>query len=138
MRARLGEECGHLAAATAECRLAVAVARDLDLPHYLSFALARSGRVALMRGDLGHADAALTEAVAVADTAGAGWFAALAGVGLADVRRRQGAMSAAQALLRQAVEWGTGPAAGSARVTFYRRLAGDPVALATAALAELG
>ena len=138
VRARLGEERGDLAAATAESRLAVAVARDLDLPHYLSFALARSGRVALLRGDLAHADAELTEAVAVADTAGAGWFAALARVGLADARRSQGDLSAARALLRQAVEWGTGPAAGSARVTFYRRLAGDPVALATVALDELG
>jgi predicted ATPase/DNA-binding SARP family transcriptional activator len=138
VRARLGEERGDLAAATAESRLAVAVARDLDLAHYLSFALARSGRVALLRGDLAHADAALTEAVAVADIAGAGWFAALARVGLADVRCSQGDLSAARALLRQAVEWGAGPAAGSARVTFYRRLAGDPVALATAALAELG
>jgi tetratricopeptide (TPR) repeat protein len=138
VRARLGEERGDLAAATAESRLAVAVARDLDLAHYLSFALARSGRVALLRGDLAHANDALTEAVAVADTAGAGWFAALARVGLADVRCSQGDLSAARALLRQAVEWGAGPAAGSARVTFYRRLAGDPVALATAALAELG
>ena len=44
--------------------------------------------------------------------AGAGWFAALARVGLADVSHRQGNLPAARTLLQQPVEWGARRAAG--------------------------
>ena len=138
VRARLGEERGDLAEATAESRVGRrggAGSRPSALP--LVRARRRRAGSRSCAATCAPADAALAEAVAVADTAGAGWFAALARVGLADVRRRQGDLSAARALLQQAVEWGTGPAAGAGRVTFYRRLAGDPVALAAEALAEL-
>ena len=53
---------------------------------------------------------------------------------LPGVRRAQGDPSAADALLRQVVEWSHGPIAGAGRVTFFRRLGGDPVAMAAAQL----
>ena len=36
--------------------------------------------------------------------------------------------------MRQVVEWSMGPVAGAGRVTFFRRLGGDPIANATARL----
>jgi len=59
----------------------------------------------------------------------------MARVELADVREQSGDRSSAEALLRQVIEWSRGPVAGAGRVTFYRRIAEDPVAAATARLA---
>jgi predicted ATPase/DNA-binding SARP family transcriptional activator len=135
VRARLEERRADLKAAGKECESAVASARLLELPHYVSFALTQLGRVALLDDDLERAETALGEALALAEAAGAGWFAALARVALADGRRRRGDAPGADALLRQVVEWSTGPVAGSGRVTFFRSLGGDPVAQAIAGLA---
>jgi len=63
----------------------------------------------VLAGDLPRAETALVEAIDTAERAGAGWFAAFARVGLAGVRRAQGDPSAAEALLRQVVEWSEGP-----------------------------
>jgi len=134
VRAGLELARNDLGAATTECAAAVASARKLGLAHYLSFALTQSGRTAALAGDLLVAEAALAEAIDTADRAGAGWFGAFARVGLADVRRAQGDPEGAEALLRQVVEPSTGPIAGAGRVTFFRRLGGDPVATAAARL----
>lgn len=104
------------------------MARRLELAHFLSFALTQSGRVAALGGDQVAAEAALTEAIEVADAAGAGWFAAHGRAGLAELRRRQGDPGAADALLRQVAGWSHGTTSGAGRVTFFRRLAGDPLA----------
>jgi hypothetical protein len=117
-----------------ECAGAVESAHELGLAHYISFALTQVGRTAALAGDLPQAEAALVEAIDTAERAGAGWFAAFARVALAGVRRAQGDPSAADALLRQVVEWSHGPIAGAGRVTFFRRLGGDPVAMAAAQL----
>ena len=138
LRARLAETRHDVATAAAECAKAVAVARRLDLAHNLSFALTQSGRVAARDGDLDGAEAAVTEAVAVAEGVGAGWFVALARVGLADVRRARGDVAGARALLAQVLADGGGPTPGTGRVTFFRRLAGDPVVLAAAGLETAG
>ena len=135
LRARLAQARGDRPAAAQECSRAVTVAGDLELAHYLSFALEQSGRVAALDGDLPTAETFLTEAVTVAEAAGTGWFTALAQVGLAEVRHARGDFAGAEELLRQVVAWGAEPTAGTGRVTFFRRLAGDPVALATARLA---
>ena len=135
-RARLEEARHDLAAAMIECVDALAAARRLGLAHYLSFTLAECGRIAALAGDVPRADAALAEAVDTAEQAGAGWFAAFARVRLADVRRTQGDHSGAETLLRQVVEWSSGPVAGAGRATFFRRLGGDPVATATARLSH--
>ena len=138
VRVRLAEARGDLATAAAEGAAAVASARRLDLAHFVSFALAQHGRIAALRGDAEAAEATLSEAVDVADAAGAGWFGAMARVELAEVRRANGDRASANALLRQVVEWSRGPVAGAGRVTFYRRIAGDPVAAAVARLADDG
>jgi hypothetical protein len=78
---------------------------------------------------------ALTEAIQLADAAGAGWFGAVARVALADVRRERGESASADSLLRQVVEWSRRPVAGTGRVMFYGRIAGDPVAAALDRLA---
>jgi len=135
---RLAEARGDLATAAAEGAAAVASARRLDLAHFVSFALAQHGRIAALRGDAEAAEATLSEAVDVADAAGAGWFGAMARVELAEVRRANGDRASANALLRQVVEWSRGPVAGAGRVTFYRRIAGDPVAAAVARLTDDG
>ena len=137
VRARLEESRHDLGAATAECAEAVASARRLGLAHYISFALSQSGRTAALAGDLRQAKAALTEAIDTAERAGSGWFAAVARVGLADVRRTQGDPAGAEVLLRQVVEWSMGSVAGAGRVTFFRRLGGDPIANATARLTPM-
>ena len=135
VRVRLAEARADLDTAATECAAAVASARRLELAHVVSFALAQHGRIAALRGEPTGAEAAFTEAIEVADAAGAGWFGAMARVGLADVRSERGDRSSAEALLRQVVEWSKGPVAGAGRVTFYRRIAEDPVAAAAARLA---
>ena len=134
LRARLAELRGDREEAAAECARATAAARELGLAHHLSFALDRSGRLAADRGDLPAAEALLTEALDVAESAGAGWFAALARVDLADVRGAKDDVGGAEELLRAVVAWAAEPVAGTGRVAFFRRLAGDPGALARARL----
>jgi predicted ATPase/DNA-binding SARP family transcriptional activator len=137
VRARLEERRRDLKAAAKECESAVASARRVALPHFVSFALTQLGRVALLDDDLERAETALGEALAVAEEAGAGWFAAVARVRAAEVRRRLGDGAGADALLREVVEWSRSPVAGASRVTFYRALETDPAAAAAAALASL-
>jgi hypothetical protein len=135
VRVRLAEARADLDTAATECAAAVASARRLELAHVVSFALTQQGRVGALRGDPAAAEAALTEAIAVADAAGAGWFGAMARVALADVRAERGDQSSAEVLLHQVVGWSKGPVAGAGRTTFYRRIAEDPVAAATGRLA---
>jgi hypothetical protein len=85
--------------------------------------------VAVRAGGLDGVETVLTEALAVAGGVGAGWFVALARVGLAEVRRARGDVVGG-ALLAQVLADDAGPIPGTGRVTFFRRLAGDPVALA--------
>ena len=56
----------------------------------------------------------------------------------ADVRRTQNDPSGAEVLLQQVVDWSKGPIAGAGRVTFFRRLGGDPIAMAAARLTSTG
>ena len=83
-------------------------------------------------GNLLGAKALLEEAIEEAENAGAGWFIAFANVALADVRRQQENPADAESLLQEVLDWGAGPVAGGGRVTFYRRLADDPLIHAAA------
>jgi ATP/maltotriose-dependent transcriptional regulator MalT len=125
--AAVGERRGDLASALAEDQRALALARRLELPHYVAFALTQLGRVARRSGDMRTAEVALDEAVAVADAAGATWFAALARRGLAQVRRAQGDDDGATALLEQVSAWADGPDSGSGAGVFFLVVGGEPV-----------
>jgi ATP/maltotriose-dependent transcriptional regulator MalT len=126
--AAVAERRGDLASALAEDQRALALARRLELPHYISFALTQLGRVARRSGDLRTAQVALDEAVAVADAAGASWFAALARRGLAQVHRARGDEAGAAALLEQVRAWADGPDSGSGAAVFFLVVGGEPVA----------
>jgi predicted ATPase len=132
IRARLEEARHDLPTAGRECANALSAARRLGLAHFISFALIQTGHIAALADDLVAAESLLTEEIGVADSAGAGWFAALARVELSCVLEQQGDQIAAETLRTQVIEWGNRPIAGSGRVTFFRRLGGDPVARATA------
>jgi hypothetical protein len=121
-----GPEARHdLNAAMTECAAAVASARSLGLAHYISFALTQNGRTAALTGDLPHAEAALAEAIDTAERAGVGWFAAIARVGLADVRQAQDDSSEPR---RCCARWLSGAWARdrAGRVTFFGVWAASP------------
>jgi tetratricopeptide (TPR) repeat protein len=89
LRARLHQERQNIAGAVAECQLAVSSARLLDLAHFRSFALTQLGQLTAITGNLLGAKTLLEEAIAEAEKAGAGCFAAFAKVALVEVLRQQ-------------------------------------------------
>jgi predicted ATPase/DNA-binding SARP family transcriptional activator len=114
---------------------ALDLARDLGLPHYVSFVESLLGGVALRAGDTATARRSYTDALETAEAAGAAWFAALARVGLATILEGEGATAEADALRADVVAWGDGADRGPARESFFITMSGDPYA---AALIELG
>ncbi|MFG1620482.1 BTAD domain-containing putative transcriptional regulator [Kribbella sp. NPDC049227] len=133
MCSRVAELRGQTATARAEAERAVLAARRTQLNHYVSFALVQVGRTALLDSDQAAAEGAYREALMTAEAAGAGWFAALARVGLATALRSKGDDEAASHTLQQVLTWAE-HANTHARQFFYLALAGDPHTLATKAL----
>ena len=130
---RVAELRGENATARAEAERAVHAARRTQLNHYVSFALVQLGRTALLDDDQAAAEGACREAVMAAESGGAGWFAALARVGLAAALRSKGDEQGATSVLQEVVAWGASTKA-TGRQFFYLALAGDPRILAAEAL----
>jgi predicted ATPase/DNA-binding SARP family transcriptional activator len=120
--------------ARVELEVALALARDLELPHYVSFVRSLLGGVAVRIGDTTSARLSYAEALDIADEAGAPWFAALARVGLAAVFDAEGAIAEADALRTDVVAWGDATGRGPARESFFITMSGDPYAVALTAL----
>ena len=118
----------------ADLDAALELARDLGLPHYVSFVESLLGGVALRAGDAATARRSYADALETADAAGAPWFAALARVGLAAVLEGEGATAEADALRADVVAWGDGADRGAARESFFITMTGDPYAAALIAL----
>jgi predicted ATPase/DNA-binding SARP family transcriptional activator len=110
------------------------LARDLGLPHYVSFVESLLGGVALLAGDTATARRSYADALETADAAGVPWFAALARVGLAAVLEGEGATAEADVLRADVVAWGDGADRGAARESFFITMSGDPYAAALIAL----
>jgi predicted ATPase/DNA-binding SARP family transcriptional activator len=132
MRAVLAMRRGDLTMAVAEADHSLASAWRLELRHFVAFALTQRGRVALLDGDEPTAEAAFREAIAIAETDRAEWFASLARVGLAETYRRQNDETGATALLHEVLEWGYQADARHSGGGLFRALGGDPVARAAA------
>jgi hypothetical protein len=113
---------------------ALELARDLRLPHYVSFVESLLGGVALLADDRATARRSYADALATADAAGTSWFAALARVGLATVLDGEGATAEADALRAAVVAWGDGAERGPARESFFITMSGDPYGAALIAL----
>jgi predicted ATPase len=118
----------------ADLDAALELARDLGLPHYVSFVESLLGGLALRTAETATARRSYTDALATADAAGAPWFAALARVGLAAVLEDEGATAEADALRADVVAWGDGADRGAARESFFITMSGDPYAAALLAL----
>jgi hypothetical protein len=118
----------------ADLDAALELARDLGLPHYVSFVESLLGAVALLAGETATARRSYADALATADAAGAAWFAALARVGLATILEGEGATAEADALRADVVAWGDGADRGPARESFFITMSGDPYAAALIAL----
>jgi predicted ATPase/DNA-binding SARP family transcriptional activator len=130
---RVAELRGDNTTARAEAERAVLAARRTQLNHYVSFALVQLGRTALLDNDQPAAEGAYREALLAAETAGAGWFAAVARVGLATALRAKPDNEAATSVLHQVLTWSGHPNTTS-RHFFYLALAGNPLTQATEAL----
>ncbi|MFC5265247.1 BTAD domain-containing putative transcriptional regulator [Kribbella qitaiheensis] len=133
---RVAELRGDVATARAEAERAVLTARHTQLNHYVAFALVQLGRTALLDGDQAAAEGACREAIMAAEAGGAGWFAALARVGLAGALRSKVDHQGAASLLHEVVAWGERATTGG-RQFFFLALGGDPRVLAAEALENL-
>jgi predicted ATPase len=134
LRSRAAEQRGDLASARSECERALTAARLVQLNHYVAFALVQLGRTALLDDDSAAAEGTFREAIMAAEAGGAGWFAALARVGLADVLRAEGDEAGAVRLLEEVVAWGERTPGGPQ--FFFTALGGDPRAQAAGALEQ--
>jgi len=134
---RVAEQRSDLVAAIGELEEAIAVARRLELPHYVAFVLGELGRLAMRAGDLEGAEALQTEAVTTAQAADSPWFVALAQTFLAVTLQRRGDIAQAEALLREVRTWAERPDARQTRATFFIALGGSPYARSLLGLGEL-
>jgi ATP/maltotriose-dependent transcriptional regulator MalT len=129
---RAAEQRGDVASARNESKRALTAARLVQLNHYVAFALVQRGRTALLDHDQAAAEGDYREAIMAAEAGGAGWFAALARVGLADALRSKGDEPAAVRLLQEVAAWGD--RTNSAPQFFFMALGGDPRLLAAGAM----
>ena len=136
LRGWSAERRGHGAVATSAYERALEVAHELDLPHYVAFALTQLGARACAEGDFIRAELLQRRGIATADRARLPWFAAHARVQLAVTLAHKGEPDAALALYRIVVDESREAGADHASETFFVALAGNPVAVALRGLAE--
>jgi predicted ATPase/DNA-binding SARP family transcriptional activator len=131
------ERTGSTRAAAGEYDRALELSRALGFDHYSSFVLVQLGRLALADGDVERTLGLVGQAIEAVAGSESAWFVALARHALALALRRAGDLEGAERELRAVVEAVEGSGQLYARETFFTVLAGDPVARALVALAEI-
>ena len=125
-------------AATHAYRRALDLAGDAGFADHAAFALSGLASCALARGDVRRAEELQRRALATAEGARAEWAAAHARVELGRILAAAGDTETAAKLYRNVLEWSTRPRRHGPRESLFLALAEDPVAAATAGLADLG